>query len=53
MIKKLKELVDKCNKEVKKCVENKQTQGQTERNINKIFNNYWMSKAKQHESNKK
>ena len=53
MIKELKELVDKCNEEVKKCVKNQQTQGQTERNINKIFNNYWMSKAKQHESNKK
>ena len=47
MIKELKDLVDKCNEEVKKCVKNQQTQGQTERNINKIFNNYWMSKSKQ------
>ena len=53
MIKELEDLLKECNKEVKKLIKNKQTQGQTDRNINKLFNNYWMLKVKKTNENNK
>ena len=47
MIKELQNLLKECNKEVEKLVENKQTQSQTEKNINRLFNKYWLLRAKQ------
>lgn len=47
MIKELQILLKECNKEVTKCIKNKQTEGQMNRNINRLFNNYWIEKAKQ------